>query len=280
MFFKSNIKSKIFLFVILFLLIGTGIGYSNDGNFKSPHRIKDFKEAKRILKKENIYADNQVSFYCGCNYDYKKVVTKKNKLTTRAVVDTSSCGFKSKNNKVAYIEWEHVVPAHAFGNAFSCWRNGDKKCVKKNGKTFKGRKCCELIDKKFIAMEADLYNLQPAIGEINRDRSNYSFAIVEGEPREYGKCDFEISKKTINGKISYKVEPREEIRGDIARTYFYMEDTYKINVISNKNRKLFEAWDKEDPLSKLECDRARKIENIQGNTNKFISKEKCSEASF
>ena len=60
-------------------------------------------------------------------------------------------------------------------------------------------------------MQADMYYLNPAIGEVNGRRSNYSMAIIKGEKREFGKCDVEIKNK--------KVEPREEIRGEIARTY-------------------------------------------------------------
>jgi deoxyribonuclease-1 len=35
-------------------------------------------------------------------------------------------------------------------------------------------------------MEADLMNLVPAIGEINGNRSNYSFLTLEGEASVYG----------------------------------------------------------------------------------------------
>jgi deoxyribonuclease-1 len=60
-------------------------------------------------------------------------------------------------------------------------------------------------------MQADMYNLYPAIGEVNGRRSNYSMAIIKGEKREFGKCDVEIKNK--------KVEPKESIRGEITRTY-------------------------------------------------------------
>ena len=66
----------------------------------------------------------------------------------------------------------------------------------------------------FRYMEADLYNLQPSIGEVNQLRSHYSMAMIPGEPREFGRCDLEIEDR--------KIEPRPDIRGDIARTYFYM----------------------------------------------------------
>ena len=35
-------------------------------------------------------------------------------------------------------------------------------------------------------------------------------------------------------------------------------------IISKKNWKLFESWNKSAPVDKWECERARKIEKIQG----------------
>jgi deoxyribonuclease-1 len=57
-------------------------------------------------------------------------------------------------------------------------------------------------------MESDLYNLVPAIGEINGLRFNYSFAMILGEQREFGTCGMEIENR--------KAEPRPEVRGNIA----------------------------------------------------------------
>ena len=41
-------------------------------------------------------------------------------------------------------------------------------------------------------------------------------------------------------------------------------------VISRQNEKLFEAWTKEDPVDGWERERARRIEQIQGNRNPFV----------
>ena len=49
-------------------------------------------------------------------------------------------------------------------------------------------------------MQAEMFNLYPAIGEVNGRRNNYSMAIIEGEKREFGECDVE--------RKSRKVEPR------------------------------------------------------------------------
>ena len=55
----------------------------------------------------------------------------------------------------------------------------------------------------------------------------------------------------------------------------YMDWAYPGHgIISNKNRKLFEAWDKADAVDEWECERNRRIEEIQGNVNPFV-KGKC-----
>ena len=86
------------------------------------------------------------------------------------------------------------------------------------------------------------------------------------EEREFGKCDVEIKNK--------KVEPKESIRGEIARTYLYMDSVYPgRGIISNKNRKLFDAWNQSDPVDEWECERAKRIEKIQGNRNEVVMRD-------
>ena len=213
-------------------------------------RITSFSNSKKLLLK--LYKAHPVTLYCGCSFKGKKT-------------DLSTCGYipMKDNKRASRIEWEHVVPAHAFGQSFSEWKNGHPKCVNKKGKKFKGRKCAEKMNEEYRRMQADMFNLFPAIGEVNGRRSNYSMAIIEGEKREFGKCDVEIKNQQI--------EPRESIRGEIARTYMYMDSAYPSRgIISKKNRKLFEAWNEIDPVDKWECDRAKRIERIQGNSNRVV----------
>lgn len=219
-----------------------------------PHTNESFSKAKKQMKQ--VYFDNQFTFYCNCIYDYKK-----EKGREKMVVYNDSCGYKPRKNKKRgeTIEWEHIMPAYRFASGLQCWN--EKICVDKNGKSYKGRKCCEKVDKKFRIMQADMYNLVPSVGELNGDRSNYSYGIIDGEARLYGECDFEVSGK--------KAEPKEDIRGDIARTYFYMEETYGIT-LTNEERQLFIMWDKLDNISQWEKVRAKRIKEIQGNENKFI----------
>ncbi len=206
-----------------------------------------FSKSKRILAKE-IYKDNQVSFYCGCDYSLKKSpYSKKKKL----VPDWSSCGYKPRKQpkRASRIEWEHVMPAHHFGKHLQCWKDGGRKACKK--------------DPLFKKMESDMHNLVPAVGEVNGDRSNYKYGMVPGEKHAYGSCDVEINFKTKTA------EPAPNVRGDIARTYLYMSDRYGTR-LSTQQRKLMQAWNKQDPIDTWEKKKNENVERVQGNGNHFI----------
>ena len=233
-----------YIVIFIYLIFFSTNAYSQNT------QITSFSKSKKLLLK--VYKDNPVTLYCGCTFKGKKP-------------NLSSCGYIPKKDKkrANRIEWEHVVPAHAFGQSFSEWRKGHPKCVSKNGKKFKGRKCAQKMNEEYRRMQADMFNLYPAIGEVNGRRSNYSMGIIDGEKREFGKCDVEIKSR--------KVEPREEIRGNIARTYMYMDSVYPgKGIISKKNWKLFELWHKSDPVDEWECERAKRIERIQGNRNEVL----------
>lgn len=215
-------------------------------------RIESFHAAKKAAFA--VHDGWGITFYCGCRYD------------ADLRVDHQSCGYQPRGTSArAYrVEWEHVVPAEAFGQSFIEWREGHPICVDRAGRPFRGRNCARKANRTFRLMEADLYNLVPAIGEVNNRRSNFAMAELPGEPRDFGACDVEIADR--------KIEPRPEIRGDIARIYLYMDAAYPgRGIVSGKNRKLFEAWDRMDPVDAWECQRAALIAEWQGNTNPIVT---------
>lgn len=207
-----------------------------------------FSKAKKLAVQ--VYKDHERTFYCGCTYTYQG---------KKLVPDAASCGYTPRvpitrkgkpNARATRIEWEHVMPAWVFGHQLQCWQEGGRKACKKNP--------------TFAKMEADLHNLTPAIGELNGDRSNYKFGMIPGEPRAYGACDFEVDFK---GKVA---EPPPGVRGDIARTYFYMRDTYGVR-LSTKQTRLLKTWAKADPVDEWEVERNRRIEEIQESGNPYVS---------
>lgn len=206
-------------------------------------RIHDFDGAKSELKK--LFGRGR-EFYCDCSYDF----------TRKPHVDPSSCGLKSNSSRAKRIEWEHVVPASYYGRQFAEWRKGDSSC---NGRNRKGRECARKASPAFRQIEGDMYNLQPSVGELNRVRGDSSYGDVPGEMREFGRCDFE--------NFAGKTEPRPEIRGDIARIYFYMDARYpQFHIVNEDNLKMLELWALSDPIDDAERTRLRKIEEVQGNS--------------
>ncbi|MDF3819012.1 endonuclease [Leptospira sp. 96542] len=216
--------------------------------------IKNFQSAKKFLRR--IYKQIPNDFYCGCKFE------KDLNQMGRYRILSESCGLDSRtgSNRALMVEWEHIVPAHQFGHQRECWT---KKDCTHSGKSLRGRKCCSATDPIFSEIEGDLHNLVPAPGEINNDRANFSFGEIPGEKRAYGLCDFEVDFKN---KVA---EPKESIRGDIARIYFYMEKQWNIPIPKDK-RKLYESWHKLDPPDTFEIRKNEIIERIQGRKNPFL----------
>ena len=219
-----------------------------------------FNRSKKTLQHQ-VYIDYMVTFYCNCPFDEKKKVQPCDTYTP-----------KNDSKRAKRIEWEHIVPAAHFGQSFTEWREGHPDCVDSKGKTFKGRNCASKVTMPYRYMESDMYNLVPAIGEVNGLRSNYRFDMITGEKRDFGACDMEIDS---SAKIA---EPPENVRGDIARTYKYMNQVYPGHgIIGGASEKLFDAWDRQDPVDAWECERTKRIEKIQGNENAVV-KVACEEA--
>jgi deoxyribonuclease-1 len=250
--------SKKLLSLVSVLITAFIVTSSVQAGSKGNTRIQSFKKAKKIALKQ-VYRGHQTTFYCESQY-----------TLGRHVIHTNGYAPKTRSKRAHRLEWELIVPAYTFGQSFVEWREGHPECVDRRGKPVKGQKCARKQSRKFRYMESDLYNLVPAIGEINGLRSNYSFAMIPGEEREFGTCDMEIKNRMA--------EPRSEIRGDIARIYFYMNWAYPGNdILSKTNQRLFEAWDIEDPIDDWECERTKRIEGIQRNQNPFVKKA-CVEA--
>ena len=167
------------------------------------------------------------------------------------------------------VEWEHVVPAENFGRSFSEWREGNAQCVDNKGKSFKGRKCAGKMNVQYRYMQADMFNLFPAIGAVNAMRSNYNFTMLPGVVSEFGSCPMKIDNR--------KAEPPVSARGRIARTYMYMDKTYPKYSMSKQQKQLMSAWDKSYPVSAWECKRVKRIEALQKSLNP-ITQSRCETA--
>ncbi len=124
----------------------------------------DFSEAKHILGSMYSQAsqDQRRTLYCGCPMEFQNGRPQ--------LADLDACGYQIREDydRARRIEWEHVVPAHALGGTMRCWKEG-------------GRENCRNSSREFSAMEGDMHNLFPVIGEVNKDRRDFRFELWRGE---------------------------------------------------------------------------------------------------
>lgn len=217
---------------------------------------ESFAKAKRLLE-QKVYYDHRQTLYCGAAFDEHKQIRLPRGFTA-----------DKHRKRSSRVEWEHVVPAENFGRAFPEWREGHALCVDRKGKAFKGRACAEKVNADYRRMQADMYNLYPAIGSVNAVRSNKNFQMLGPDvPSAFGSCPMKISGN--------KVEPPERARGQIARSSLYMAASYGEHYrLSRQQQQLMQAWARQYPVDAWECRRASRIERLQGNENRFV-KESC-----
>jgi deoxyribonuclease-1 len=235
---------------------------------------RSFNKAVKTLEMLVYNKVPKTTIYCGATFSGKKI--------------TDANGFVpiKYQNRANKLEWEHVVAAEHFGQGFDEWHNHDKykECTTKTGGMLGGRDCASKLNHKFQYMQADMYNLYPAIGAVNAQRSNMKFAQITSLNQSNGlfenvtlyvqkwaKKDDTCNKLKIERN---KIEPPDRAKGIVARSYLYMADTYRVYRLSSSDKKLFKTWNKKYPVTKEECKRTKIIKRIQHSTNRIVQ-EAC-----
>ncbi len=139
---------------------------------------------------------------------------------------------------------------------------------------------------------SDLHNLAPARWEVNGARSNFAFGEVSDDKTD---CWFYRSEKEINAEeLSTEsidkysevddmgfnrglFEPREEVKGDVARSVFYFYTMYRDEALKEdpeffgKMREDLCSWHNADAVDELEMDRNLMKAMVQdGKANPFV----------
>lgn len=214
----------------------------------------NFEQAKVSLKQ--IYQGHERTFYCDCAISWVG--------RSGGRVDHQSCGYAIYSAKglpseatvarAARSEVEHIVPISWVGKQLQCWQHG-------------GRKNCQATDPLFNKIEGDLFNLTYAVGQVNGMRSDLPFGMVSTNMApQFGQCDIKIDSK------NRKVQPKADIRGDIARVIFYMADRYNLT-LSRQDQQLYLAWHKQDPVSAIELERHNRTAKLTQRNNPFVTGE-------
>jgi hypothetical protein len=129
---------------------------------------------------------------------------------------------------------------------------------------------------------SDMHNLRPSRVSVNADRGNCPFReIPDAQTDRWHRLATsqtatptaninEWSEKEDNNGCAF--EPRESVKGDIARTVFYFYTIYP-----SANNSFFQGmkndlivWHYADPVDATELNRSNAIKTYQGNDNPFV----------
>lgn len=148
-----------------------------------------------------------------------------------------------------------------------------------------------------LPMYTDLFHLYPADKWVNGKRGNIPFGNVTTVTGKSAN-DYSIWGTSNESGVSLTVfEPADELKGDFARTYFYMATRYedqisgwKVNAntemldgtsypaLSTWAKKVLLEWSRQDPVSQKEIARNDSIYKIfQHNRNPYIDFNSLSE---
>jgi len=201
-------------------------------------KIPDYGSARDNWFWDKLYTFGGTGFYCSIKFDEQG-----------KYID-----YKGKEKKMTL---EHVYSADWIADHHHC----------------DNRNTCDIEAYKFA--EADLHNLWPTDGSVNSSRSNYPFREIPDEVSEnrYSKkgcSDFERLYDVKQDKVL--IEPRDAIKGKIARSMLYMHEEYGLPLRGMQDLML--SWHKQYPVDFEELWRNQKIYELQGTYNMWIGEVK------
>lgn len=138
-------------------------------------------------------------------------------------------------------------------------------------------------------MKSDLVHVIPTDGYVNNRRGSYPFGETKGEVYQSANGYSKLGACTVSGYSGQVFEPNDEIKGDIARIYFYMITCYQ-DRIANWNggtaSQVFDGktypglkswtlnmmlrWARQDPVDDVERARNEVVYKLQKNRNPFV----------
>ena len=138
-------------------------------------------------------------------------------------------------------------------------------------------------------MVSDIVHVLPTDCYVNNRRSSYPFGEVGNTTYQSANGYSKLGTCKTSGYSGTVFEPNDEIKGDIARIYFYMVTCYEDRFTSwtaGSATQVFSTdryqglktwcmdmmvrWSKQDPVDELEIARNNAVQEVQGNRNPFV----------
>ena len=134
--------------------------------------------------------------------------------------------------------------------------------------------------------KADIVHVVPTDGYVNNRRSNFPFGEVGTVSYQSNNGYSKLGSCKTAGYSGTVFEPNDEVKGDIARIYFYMATCYeddastwsgafggtKYQPMAQWTFDMMVRWSKLDPIDEVELARNNAIAqpDVQGNRNPFV----------
>ncbi|MBP5338447.1 MAG: endonuclease [Prevotella sp.] len=143
-----------------------------------------------------------------------------------------------------------------------------------------------LVPQSWGPPKADIVHVVPTDGYVNNRRSNYPFGEVGRPTYQSANGYSKLGSCKTDGYSGTVFEPNDEVKGDIARIYFYMATCYEDQAknwegvfggttyqpMAQWTFDMMVRWSKLDPIDDVEIARnnAVYLSNVQGNRNPFV----------
>ena len=133
-------------------------------------------------------------------------------------------------------------------------------------------------------IKSDIVHVLPTDGYVNNRRSNYPFGEVNAASYQSQNGYSKLGSCKTTGYNGTVFEPNDEIKGDMARIYFYMITRYE-DVCGSWGHDVFTQtypgleswtldmmmrWSKQDPVDEREIARNNAVYEVQGNRNPYV----------
>lgn len=133
-------------------------------------------------------------------------------------------------------------------------------------------------------IKSDIVHVLPTDGYVNNRRSNYPFGEVNNVTYQSANGYSKLGSCKTPGYSGTVFEPNDEIKGDIARIYFYMITRYESSCgswghdvftstypgLTTWTLDMMMRWSKQDPVDEIEIARNNAVYEVQGNRNPYV----------
>ena len=133
-------------------------------------------------------------------------------------------------------------------------------------------------------IKSDIVHVLPTDGFVNNRRSNLPYAEVNNISYQSNNGYSKVGSCKTAGYSGSVFEPNDEIKGDIARIYFYMITRYEESCgswghdvftttypgLTSWTLDMMMRWSRQDPVDAVEIARNNAVYEVQGNRNPFV----------